>query len=387
MAKRSGVGKVFTIIGILLLAILLCYFSIAIYLYFANSNNISSKLKVWNLMSDQSVGELYLDASFSISNGEDSFYGVNVHENGYVLTIASNVEEDETYTLYQKNGKVYRGEVVFLDTDINLALIKLYSFETEKTISLPFVAVGDLYSSSLTFNSTYIAVGDPLLENNVSTINDLEFYTYAHAKTKLVDGKEVVEYVNTSPYYYSIENYSTTSQGGVFNKKGELLGLVYDYSISPINTNNANYFILDVDVMNFILDDVVSSTSYENNLVSSVVGFDMYELQCYLDYPLTSSSDYIYFNGQWMQVPENVINLYYSGVDGVYLTEDFVYNGTTIPANCFITSLNYNLFSYNIYTKADLLYILYSLESGDALTLTYQNLATSEISRTRITVE
>ena len=88
-----------------------------------------------------------------------------------------------------------------------------------------------------------------------------------------------------------------------------------------------------------------------------------------------------------MEVPEVVVDLYQTGVDGIYLMEDFVYNNTTISSGNFITSVNYNLMSYNIYTKMDLFYLFYFAESGETITITSQNLDTQEITRTRITVE
>ena len=100
MAKRNGVWKIFTILGILIIAILLCYLSVALYFYFGKPNDIATKLKVWNLMSDQSIGDIYLDASFRVTDGDNAFYGVNVDENGYVVTLASEVDKDGDYKLY-----------------------------------------------------------------------------------------------------------------------------------------------------------------------------------------------------------------------------------------------------------------------------------------------
>ena len=388
MAKRNGVWKIFTILGILIIAILLCYLSVALYFYFGKPNDIATKLKVWNLMSDQSIGDIYLDASFRVTDGDNAFYGVNVDENGYVVTLASEVDKDGDYKLYQNNGLIYGGKVAFSDKDLNIALLKLYSLKNkEENLSLPYVEIGDLYSSSISFNSSFIVVGDPLSQNNILTVNNVTMYPYVDETIKLVDGKQVVEFVNTSPYYYSVENYTIYSQGGIFNRKGEFLGLVYDYTVSSVNSNVANFFILDAGVIDLVLDNVRNSDEYQNNLVESLVGYDMYELQSYLDYPLNSSSNYIYFNEKWTEVPQDALTKFYNGADGVYLVEDFVYNDFTIPANNFITSVNYNLFSYSIYTKADLLYILYSAEPGEILTITSQNISTSEIVRTRITVE
>ena len=126
MAKRNGVWKVFSIIGILLIAVLLCYFSVALYFYFGKPNDISSKLKVWNLMSDQSLGEIYLDASYRIAGDDTTLYGVNIDEEGYVITLASQIDVEDNYILYSYSGKIYGGRVVFCDTYFNHYLKKKY---------------------------------------------------------------------------------------------------------------------------------------------------------------------------------------------------------------------------------------------------------------------
>ena len=149
MAKRNGVWKVFSIIGILLIAVLLCYFSVALYFYFGKPNDISSKLKVWNLMSNESVGEMYVDASFDIrevnNSNETGYYGINLDERGYVLTLASNVEEGETYLLYRKNGEIYSGTCVFDEENFNLAIIKINA----ENLSLPYVKVGTMNNGKI----------------------------------------------------------------------------------------------------------------------------------------------------------------------------------------------------------------------------------------------
>ena len=389
MAKRNGVWKVFSIIGILLIAVLLCYFSVALYFYFGKPNDISSKLKVWNLMSDQSLGEIYLDASYRIAGDDITLYGVNIDEEGYVITLASQIDVEDNYILYSYSGKIYGGRVVFCDTYFNLAVIKMYDLKEEiKELSLPYVQIGDIYSSALSFNSTFVVTGDPLEENNILTVNEISIYPYIDYVTREVDGKTIVDFVNTSAYYYNVADYSNYSQGGIFNRKGELLGLIYNYNVMSSNTNNANVMVLDVSIIDYIIDDIKNSDNYSNALIENFNGFDMYELNCYLNCALDDYSPYcIYYNGSWVEVPEVVVDLYQTGVDGIYLMEDFVYNNTTISSGNFITSVNYNLMSYNIYTKMDLFYLFYFAESGETITITSQNLDTQEITRTRITVE
>ena len=128
MEKKGGVWKILLIIGIVIFALLLCYFSVVLYFYLTKTNDISSKLSLFNLFSDEQVGEMYQKASYEIKNG-DTYYGVNVNEKGYLLTVAHNVDEDEDFLAYSKNGAVFNGKLVFLDDNYNLAVIKLYDLQ------------------------------------------------------------------------------------------------------------------------------------------------------------------------------------------------------------------------------------------------------------------
>ena len=179
MVKRNGVWKIFTIIGILLLAVLLCYFSVALYFYFGKVNDISGKLKVYNLMSDESVGEMYLDASYCLQSGDKKFYGINVDESGYLVTIASDVADETDFYAYSGRGEVFFGKLVFCDESYNLAIVKLFDIvDSEKELSLPYVSIGDISYSTFSLNPSYIVVGNPLENNNILSVNSLSLYKY-----------------------------------------------------------------------------------------------------------------------------------------------------------------------------------------------------------------
>ena len=385
MVKRNGVWKIFTIIGILLLAVLLCYFSVALYFYFGKVNDISGKLKVYNLMSDESVGEMYLDASYCLQSGDKKFYGINVDESGYLVTIASDVADETDFYAYSGRGEVFFGKLVFCDESYNLAIVKLFDIvDSEKELSLPYVSIGDISYSTFSLNPSYIVVGNPLENNNILSINSLSLYKYIIYTTSQVDGSDVVDYVNVNAYYYTISDHSKYSQEAVFNRTGELLGLVYSYSD---NAKNDEMFILSVSIIKTVLDDVKNSEYYENSLVSKVNGFDMYELQCYLDCSNTNSGVYyIYFDGLWREVDTNLITKYQNGLDGVYLVEDFVYGDEIIKGNSLITSVNYKQKSYSITTKLDLFYLFYQAKSGEEIKITWQDLDTTTISTTSLVV-
>ena len=60
-------------------------------------------------------------------------------------------------------------------------------------------------------------------------------------------------------------------------------------------------------------------------------------------------------------------------MNGYYLVEDLNYNGTIIASNSLITSVLTNGRSYIIERRDDLFEIIYSLESGDKITINYTN--------------
>ena len=375
MAKKSGVWKVFSVIGLLLLAVLLCYFSVAMYFYFGKPNDISSKLKVWNLMSNESVGEMYVDASFDIrevnNSNETGYYGINLDERGYVSTLASNVEEGETYLLYRKNGEIYSGTCVFDEENFNLAIIKINA----ENLSLPFVNVGTM--NKPIFNSTYIAVGNPLEENNITNVNEVVRYDYAFNTTYEVDGLDVVDYISENSVYYTIDGGDETSQWALFDKKGNLIGLTYAKAYNVLDLTHPLYFAISVELIDNVLDKIISLNGevFKSDFVDSFKGFDMYELECYYNYALDNSSKTksIYFDGKWFEIPKEVESAYSDGMNGYYLVEDLNYNGTTIASNSLIASVLTNGRSYIIEKRDDLFEIIYSLESGDKITINYTN--------------
>ena len=126
----------------------------------------------------------------------------------------------------------------------------------------------------------------------------------------------------------------------------------------------------------------------QNALVNSLHGYDMFEFEQYLSYPISESSgvDQIFFDGAWQIVDENVHSYYASGLDGFYLTENLTYNETVIPKGSMIQSVTYNNFSYQITVRLDLVDLLYQANASETLTITYTNMQTGEQTETQILV-
>lgn len=376
MEKKYGALKVFYIIGIIVLVGLLCYFSIAMYFYFAKPNDLSTKLSVYNMMSDDSIGEMYLEASFDIEREgeEETFYGINVDADGYVLTICSNLDNDydSTLTLYSENGGIYDGKVVFADEYFNLAVIKIYNrYDKDSDINLPYVSIGGM--NALGYQNNCISIGKPSDENAVTTISSIKYYSYVLSQTMPKDGLDVVDFVYETPLVY-VDSSSTNAKGAILDKKGNLLGLYLDLNTFKEN----NYYALEVGVIDVVLDDIkaLDGEFYSNDLVNAFIGYDMFEFDKYYEHPLTENSQnlYIYYNDDWHLASSAVVDRYLSGYDGFYLTEDLVYNGVTLEAGNFITVISYGGRSYNVRTRAEFANMLYSLDSGTSITLSSYNL-------------
>ena len=131
------------------------------------------------------------------------------------------------------------------------------------------------------------------------------------------------------------------------------------------------------DCWNREIDKIISLNGevFKSDFVDSFKGFDMYELECYYNYALDNSSKTksIYFDGKWFEIPKEVESAYSDGMNGYYLVEDLNYNGTIIASNSLITSVLTNGRSYIIERRDDLFEIIYSLESGDKITINYTN--------------
>ncbi len=377
MAENSGAKRIFVIIGMVLLSIVLCYFSVALYFYFVTPNDITSKLSTWNLMGDNEIGEMYLDATYEVSYGEEDFVGVNVDKNGYVLTCNHNFENynDEKITLYHNSGGMYSGEIVFSNDVLNLTILKISDyFDESKNLNLPYVKTGDLRSSI--FGREYLAIGSPFEEGNITNVSGVD-YSSGYVTT-LYDELEVVDFICLDSISFTVKNYESTSQGALFDKTGRLVGLTYAYALNEDSVADADYYAVSTAEVSSIVKKVKNG----ENLDIDIAGFDMQELSIYMLYEL---NDQIFYDGSWMTLDDGIMN-YYLGHEGIYLTEDFVLNDSVLSKNNLITSISYNGYSQSVVTRYELYNTLYSLADGTTFTLTSIDLSTNTVIKTEFVV-
>ena len=140
--------------------------------------------------------------------------GVIISDNGYVITnnhviVGNDGEISESITVRLKNTEEYEAKVIGTDSDSDIALLKIEAEE------LTFAVCGD--SDTLKVGQSIIAVGNPLGELGGTVTSGI---VSATGRTINVDGTEmkliqIDAAVNPG-----------NSGGGLFNRKGELVGIV-----------------------------------------------------------------------------------------------------------------------------------------------------------------
>lgn len=360
MAREHVAVKIFSIIGIVVLIILLCYFSSVLYIFLAVPNNIPAKLTVWGFMSDDDICGLYKSASaeIEIQGQEERVYGINISEEGYFLTMSKYFStSDQQVSIYTQNGSIYGGEVVFLDNDFNLAVVKC-----KDSISLPYVNVGEpVYDMSYIFPKTYYVVTSPSVSSKYYTTKQIgeEYLVYLSDSQ---DGLDVVKTVIEDCVSFGLK-IDNLDDGAILDDNGNLIGLVFGGS----GTENGNYFYYYYQPVNLMADILtkIKSQNLQTSHVQAVHGFDMEELDCYINLRLPVNDEIsIYFDGEWMIFSKN-LKEYRLTSSGFYLTQPFVYNESTINQGYVITSVYYKQKTYNISTKVDLFTFLYNRTPGD----------------------
>lgn len=376
MAEKNGVKRTFIIIGMVLLGIVLCYFSVAMYFYYGRPYDISGKLSVWNLMSDSEIGEMYLDATYDVQYGEEErFVGVNVDEGGYVVTCHHKFSNynGETIYLYASSGEVYNGDIVFSSEIYNLVILKVRTLAGDTSVRLPYVSTGGVTSSF--FGTNYLAIGSPSEEGNINTVNTL--HSTVGYVTTTFDQRTVVDFVCTDSVMYTIENYESTSQGAIFDKTGKLIGLTYAYAVDE---TSADYYAVTLSQVR----NIIKKLKNDEIVKFSIEGFDFEELSVYYDFRLSETQ--VFVGGKWVTLSGEVLKFYQNGAQGIYLTEDFTYNSVTLGENNIITSISYNGYSKAISSRKELCDTLYSLDKGTVFTLTSTNLTTNSVVRTQFSI-
>lgn len=369
MERKKKSILIFAIVSVILLAIV-GYLGVVCYFFLFDSNNISGKLGVWGFCSTEDIGNMYLDASFSIGVGEEQHsYGINVREDGYVVTALTELGyyQEKKILLYANNGSIYNGNVVFADEYYNLAVIKVSSLNEEnEKIALPYVKVSSFNNRGFGSLISVNLSGTTKSYDSVELLSDgLETVAYYEK----IDGQQIVSRVFENAFYY---NSKQNVNGAILNKKGELLGIYVNLNSVLDEYSPA---AISVDFLNSVIGNIVKSTDgYKSELVENLNGLDMIQLES--DIASRVVGEVYYYNGK--QVPDEFIDIY-SSLSGVYLLDDFSYGGQTIEKANLITSVSCNGDRKTITTVYELVNFFYGLSSGSTFKIFSYNMSDFDI--------
>lgn len=167
------------------------------------------------------VGVISCTQNWNRSTGavEETTYaqgsGVVIAAGGYILTNYHVIDGGDSYKVLLSNGEKYEATVRGYDSSLDLAVLK--AVDTAADMLVP-VAVGS--SSNLIVGSTVIAIGNPggeVLANTVTQgiVSALERNSVSSSNTT-----RAVAYIQ-----HDAAINSGNSGGGLFNYKGELVGI------------------------------------------------------------------------------------------------------------------------------------------------------------------
>lgn len=387
MSKKEGSkSKILWSILFGFVTIILCYLFVVVYFFYVSPYNISLKVSLWPFLSDQAIGEMYLDATMEINftvtdkitfeETEKSVVGVNIRQDGYIIAPYNEFrycDEDTQITILANSGKVYNGKLLYGDMNYDLAVLKCENvLGEEKEIKIPYVSIShsSLYSSVL-------AIGSPMKTKTVWTgaVTNLRL-TDVYTTTE-IEGKNAVDFVIEDCYTVELKESSQSFGGGaIFNDEGGLLGLSFEDTL-----DDGSHIIIPIDDVNLFLEDVVKSyknqVQYKNDIVESVVGFDKTEIVCHSNVANENvgQEEYFYFNDAWQTFSDEIIAFYSGSTDGYYLFEDWVYDGRTVlGAGKVVASIKINYSTHSASTKTDFVESLYKINKKDKVVVYYYEL-------------
>lgn len=393
--KKNNNSKVVWYVLFAVVAVILGYMFTVVYFFYISPYNISTKTAIWPFLSNQQVGEFYLDATveinFSVENEnfeieDKSVVGVNVREDGFIIAPYSDFPVNQAtmsdIEIKANNGKVFKGIFLYGDRNYNLAILKCENLnDTTQAIRLPYVSVPSS-SNSVYYRNEVLAISSPLQDKTIWEGRILS--TDAAPITYLTErnGKAAVEMVIEDCYVVELESESGAifEGGAVFNTSGRILGLSFGGQLSSDDGTLENCFlVMPIDKINLFLNDVIVSykneKTYTNDLVKGLKGFDRTELQFFLS---TSSEnlgeeDYFWFDGEWCLYSDQIrISYAESTIEGYYVFKDWVYKENTIlKADNVISLITCNGKSYSAKTKTSLMKAFYDADAGDEITIYY----------------
>ena len=216
-----------------------------------------------------------VDSTFFLNNNNEEKLGIGsgviITDSGYILTnqhVAGNKYSNCFVTL--EDGKTYTGTVVWEDSNIDLAIVKI------KAMSLKYIEFGD--SDNITLAQEVYAIGNPIgfefqrtiTKGIISGIN----------RTVKVDEQNYMEDLIQTDATINEGN----SGGALINQNGELIGI----NTVKINDADGIGFAVPINIVKPILKKLLESGSFEEAYLG-LYGYDK-EVIPYLDSKLIIKS-------------------------------------------------------------------------------------------------
>ncbi len=387
MGEKKKSSKIIWFVLLAIVTVVLCYLFTVVYFFFISPYNIALKIGFWPFLNEKDVGKMYLDATTQINfktmdenfdNVEVSIVGVNVSKDGYILAPLSEFsawDASVQISVFTKSGTAYKGEMVYMDENYNLAVLKCKNMDgSNKAIKIPYVNIAskDEYIKDTKVIMTSMNTRTRAFTSSYQSgvIEDTDYFA---SVPKKVEGIATRDFTVSYGFIVST-NLNSSFQGGlVFNKKGRFLGFSFG-TLLEFNIPDGQYFVQPAyGAKNFIKNVfAMNGQPYQNLLVETVCGFDISEG---VDMTETLGSvqgrDTFYFDGKWNPITAEITEFCHSENKGFYLFKDFVYNDKTVSAGAILTDVKVNGKTTKIEVRNDLIDALYGAKKGSPVEFKY----------------
>lgn len=237
--------------------------------------------------------------------------GVIISENGYIITNNHVIEDATTITVTLTDGTSYKASLVGRDADLDVALIKI------DATGLDPAEIGD--SSAIEIGDKAVVIGNPLGQLGGSVTDGI---ISAVNRNVMIDG------VSHNVIQTNAAINPGNSGGGMFNGKGELIGLIVaksvDESVEGIG------FAIPINDVSDILEDLMQY-GYVRGKVSLGMSFvDITNAQTAMMYRVNELGCYI----SSVEINSNAANAGFQSGDLVKSV-----NGTSVSTSSDIESI------------------------------------------------
>lgn len=191
----------------------------AVYVSQRNANSVVGVItntQEWDRSSGEVKETMYAQGS-----------GVVIREGGYVLTNNHVIESGDSYQILMPNGEKVSATLVGSDSSLDLAVLQVDAAYADQLVP---VTIGT--SSDLIVGSTVIAIGNPGGEVLANTVTQGVVSALERSDVSSSNTTRNVDYIQ-----HDAAINSGNSGGGLFNYKGELVGInTLKYSGSVYST-------------------------------------------------------------------------------------------------------------------------------------------------------